>query len=158
MLGLELGGGQYFVILTNIMPSDRYRPKVKVKKSSTGLGLFAEEDIPREQLIIEYTGERISTDEADRRGGLYLFTVNEKLVIDGKGRENMARYINHACKPNAEAEIDERAKRIYIRACRKIKVGEEITYDYGKEYFDDIFKANKCKCADCLNKKKIKKD
>lgn len=131
------------------MPNDDYRPKVTVRRSSAGLGLFAAEDIPKEQLIIEYTGERISEEEANRRGGRYLFQVTDELVIDGKGRENTARYINHACKPNAEAEHDEEDDRIYIRACKKIKAGEEITYDYGKEYIDELIGPDGCKCATC---------
>ena len=138
------------------MHSDNYRPKVNIKRSSAGLGLFAAEDIPKEQLIIEYTGERISEDAANRRGGRYLFQVTPELVIDGKGRENIARYINHACKPNAEAEHDEEDDRIYIRACKNIKAGEEITYDYGKEYMKDIIGPEGCKCASCLSKSKAK--
>ena len=141
-----------FAILTRIMPDDSYRPKVRVGRSSAGLGLFAEEDIPKDQLIIEYTGERISEDEANERGGQYLFTVTDELVIDGKGRENTARYINHACRPNAEAEHDEDDDRIYIRAKKKITQGEEITYHYGKDFFDRIIKKKGCQCATCLAK------
>ena len=136
------------------MLNDEYRPKVKVKKASAGLGLFADEDIPKDQLIIEYTGERISSKEADERGGLYLFTVTKNLVIDGKGRGNTARYINHGCKPNAEAEHDEEDDSIYIRACKKIKAGEEITYDYGREYTDEMKEEKGCLCATCVESSK----
>lgn len=132
------------------MPDEAYRPEVKVKRASAGLGLFAMEDIPKDQIVVEYTGERISSEEADRRGGLYLFNVTDKIVIDGKGRENIARYVNHACKPNAEAEHNEEDDRIYIRSRKKIKTGEEITYDYGKEYVDDIIKGKGCKCKNCV--------
>lgn len=131
------------------MIDDTYRPKVAKKRSSAGLGLFAEEVIQKGQLIIEYTGERISDEEADRRGGQYLFVVTDSLVIDGKGRENIARYINHACKPNAEAEHDEDEDRIYIRAKKNIKAGEEITYHYGKDFFNRIIKPKGCKCRSC---------
>ncbi len=134
------------------MTDDNYRPAVKSKRSSAGLGLFAGEDIAKGQLIIEYTGERISDEEADRRGGKYLFIVTDKIVIDGKGRENTARYINHACKPNAEAEHDEEDDRIYIRAKKNIKAGEEITYHYGKDYFNIMIKPEGCKCSSCLAK------
>lgn len=134
------------------MINDNYRPKVKVKRSSAGLGLFANEDIKKDQLIIEYTGERIRDEEADRRGGRYLFTVTEKLTIDGKAHKNTARYINHACKPNAEAEHDEEEDRIYIRACKNIKTGEEITYHYGKEYFKDLIAPHGCRCKTCATK------
>ena len=135
------------------MKDDSYRPLVKTKKSSAGLGLFALEEIEKDQLIIEYTGERITETEANKRGGRYLFQVTDSLVIDGKGRENPARYINHACKPNAEAEHDEEDDRIYIRACKKIKPGEEITYHYGKEYVKEIIKKEGCMCASCAKKK-----
>ncbi len=134
------------------MLNDDYRPKVKVRRSSAGLGLFADEDVIKEQLIIEYTGERITEEEANQRGGRYLFEVTADLVIDGKGRKNIARYINHACKPNAEAEHNEDENRIYIRACKKIQTGEEITYNYGINYVKDIIGPEGCRCATCLKK------
>ncbi|OIP77009.1 MAG: hypothetical protein AUK16_02645 [Parcubacteria group bacterium CG2_30_44_11] len=134
------------------MTDDNHRPKVTKKRSSAGLGLFAIEDIKKGQLIIEYTGERISDDEANERGGKYLFIVTDKIVIDGKSRENTARYINHACKPNAEAEHNEENDCIYIRASKNIKAGEEITYHYGKDYFTLMIKPEGCKCNSCLAK------
>src|SRR3989338_1816107 len=73
-------------------------------RSSAGIGLFATAPIKKGALIIEYTGERITVDEADQRGGQYLFQVTDTLTIDGRGRENKARYINHSAeempKPN----------------------------------------------------------
>jgi len=134
------------------MLDDSYRPKVRVKRSSAGLGLFADEPIKKGQLIIEYTGDRITEDEANKRGGRYLFEVTDNLVIDGKGRENTARYVNHACKPNSDAEHDEEEDRIFIRAKKNIAKGEEITYHYGKEYMKQIIGPEGCKCATCLAK------
>lgn len=125
-------------------------PQVKVKRASAGLGLFADEDIAKDTVIIEYTGERITTEEGDRRGGKYLFTLDDDWIIDGKDRKNTSRYINHDCKPNAEAEIDEEEEKIYIRAVKNIKKGEEITYDYGKEYWLDH--CQPCKCATCATR------
>ena len=127
---------------------------VRTKRSSAGLGLFATKEFKRGDFIIEYTGEHITTEESDRRGGKDLFILNKKVTIDGKGRENTARYINHSCKPNAEAETDEDAAKIRILAKRKILPGEEITYDYGKEYCDEYIKPLGCKCAHCLGLKK----
>lgn len=118
-----------------------------VKRSSAGLGLFAARPIAKGEHIIEYTGEKISHDEADRRGGRYLFVLNARTVVDGKGRANLARYINHACRPNAEAVIEDEA-HIMIYATKSITAGEEITYDYGKEYVQE-FIAGKCRCAHC---------
>lgn len=128
-------------------------PNVIVKRSYAGLGLFAGEEIKKGQRIIEYTGERLPTAEADRRGGKYLFVLDDDIVIDGKGRENTARYINHACKPNAEAVIHEE-KYIFIEAKRTIKPGEEITYDYGKEYW--LEHCQPCRCAHCVAKRENK--
>ncbi len=132
--------------------TDAKHKKVEVKRSSAGLGLFARAPMKRGDFIIEYTGARIKTEEADRRGGKYLFIINDKWVIDGKGRENLARYINHACKPNAEAESDDDAKKIRVFARKKILPGEEITYDYGKEYWNEYIKPYGCKCASCQTK------
>lgn len=126
-----------------------YRPAVQIKRSNAGLGLFALEHIDIDQLIIEYTGDRISAEEADKRGGRYLFSVTDKLVIDGSDHKNTARYINHSCAPNAEAEHEITEDRIYIRAIHPIKVGEEITIDYGEEYVGDFIKKAGCKCAVC---------
>lgn len=124
--------------------------KYKIKRSSAGLGLFATTTYKKGDFIIEYTGERIPTEEADRRGGQYLFTLSDTETVDGKGRENTARYINHSCRPNAEAEIDEEAEKINIYAKRTIQPGEEITYDYGKEFWNEHIKPKGCKCTKCV--------
>lgn len=122
---------------------------IQVKRSSTGLGLFAKQPIAKGERIIEYTGERIGLDEANRRGGMYLFEVNPKRFIDGRGRENTARYINHACGRAANCDVDIKAGRIWIYAKKNIKQGEELSYDYGKEMFDAYIKPRGCKCARC---------
>ena len=109
---------------------------VQTKKSQSGLGLFARRDFKKGELIIEYTGEKITEAEANRRGGKYLFELNDNWTIDGKGRDNLARYINHSCKPNAYPELDDKEEHIYIYAKKNIKPGEELTYNYGKMYFN----------------------
>jgi SET domain-containing protein len=125
------------------MPSKRSVPKnVAVKRSRAGLGLFATDAIPKGTRIIEYRGRRMSHERAP--DNKYLFTVDKKTVIDGSPRWNTARYINHSCRPNAEA-IDE-GGRIFIEATRLIAPGEEITYHYGKEYYEDIIKKIGCRC------------
>lgn len=131
------------------MESGERNAKVQVKRASAGLGLFAAEELYKDQFIIEYTGDRITAEEANVRGGHYLFEVTEHLTIDGKGREHMARYINHSCAPNAEAEHDVDTDRIYIRACRQIEEGEEITMDYGEEFFHRMIGAKQCRCSKC---------
>ena len=120
-----------------------------VKRTDAGLGLIANKAFKKGDFVIEYTGEIIPDEEADRRANRYLFEINSKWTIDGKGRQNTARYINHSCKPNCEAEVDERAKRIRIYALKKITPGDELTYDYGKAHFEEYIKPYGCKCAKC---------
>lgn len=122
---------------------------VIVKRGIDGLGLFAATEFTRGDFVIEYTGEKITTDEANRRGGKYLFTINKHFTLDAKDRSHTARYMNHACKPNCYAELDEEEERIRIYAKKKIAPGEELTYHYGKEYFDDYIKPKGCRCATC---------
>ena len=131
--------------------------KYVVKKSSAGLGLFAATDFKKGDLVIEYTGERITEAEANRRGGKYLFELNDDWTIDGKGRENTARYLNHACKPNCEPELSEDETQVFIYAKRNIKAGEELTYNYGKMYFDEYIGKENCRCAACVEKRESEK-
>ena len=126
--------------------------KIEVKKSSAGLGLFAAAPFKKGDLVIEYTGETISEAEANRRGGKYLFELNDNWTIDGKGRENIARYINHSCKPNCYPELNEKETCVFIYAKRKIVPGEELTYNYGKFYVDEMIKPHGCKCEPCIKK------
>lgn len=122
--------------------------KLLIRRSSAGLGLFAGEPIKKGEFVVEYTGEILSNEVADRRGGKYLFEISNRRVVDGTSRSNIARYINHSCKPNCEPDI--RRGRILIFARHNIKEGEELTYDYGKEYMDDFIKPKGCKCASCV--------
>jgi uncharacterized protein len=125
----------------------------RVGRSSTGLGLFATKPIKRGGYIATYRGRRISTEEAGRRearGARYMFTINNRWSIDGSPRWNLARYINHSCRPNANPVG--RNGGIVIVASRRIEPGEEITYDYGWEYLDLFFK-NDCRCSACRVKK-----
>jgi SET domain-containing protein len=132
------------------MKKDKTPKETVAKRSSAGLGLFAGQDIKKGDFIIEYVGEVITRKEADDRGGKYLFETSANRVVDGKARSNKARYINHACKPNAEVEIERGHINIY--AIKNIKDGEEINYDYGEEYVEEYCKP--CLCATCLSKKK----
>jgi len=126
---------------------------LQVKRGAHGLGLFTKEHIRKGRYIIEYTGDLISSDEANRRGGQYLFELNDNWAIDGKGRENRARYINHSCQPNCEAELSADEKRVFIQAKRDIEAGEELCYDYGKEFWNTYIKPKGCRCTRCLNSK-----
>lgn len=124
-----------------------------VKRSSAGLGLFAARDFKKGELVIEYIGKIVSEEEAQRIGGKYLFELNDKWNIDGKGRENIARYINHSCKPNCYPELNDEETRIFIFTKRPISAGEEFTYNYGKSHFDIEIKPHGCRCESCVKKR-----
>jgi hypothetical protein len=120
-----------------------------VKRGTHGLGLFTNVAFKKGDLVTEYTGEKITTDEANRRGGQYLFELNDNWTVDGKDRKNESRYINHSCRPNCYPEIDEKEEHILIYAKRALKVGEELTYDYGKEFWNTHIKPKGCRCEKC---------
>ncbi|HBP01381.1 MAG: SET domain-containing protein [Candidatus Moranbacteria bacterium GW2011_GWE1_49_15] len=124
--------------------------KFKVKRSLAGLGLFAAENVSEGDFVIEYTGEKITHAQANERRGKYLFTLNSRYVIDGRGRKNLARYINHSCEPNCEVIIE--GSEINVYAVRSVKPGEELTYDYGQEYFKEYIEPRGCRCAHCAKK------
>ena len=107
----------------------------EVKKSRIeGKGCFATRKIRKGQRVGEYTGPRISADEADAKyenmtaGRTYLFIVGKNTVIDATVEGGDARFINHSCEPNCNTELD--GKRIFIYARRAIEPGEELHYDY----------------------------
>jgi hypothetical protein len=122
-----------------------------------GTGAFATRNIRKGTRIIEYTGQRISWRTADKRYDddtmgrhhTFLFTVDDKIVIDGAVQGNEARFINHSCDGNCEAITDRR--RIFIEARRNIKAGDELLYDYQYERTDDHTAADerfyKCRCG-----------
>jgi SET domain-containing protein len=112
-------------------------PLVEVRDSPLhGLGVFALRRIARGTRVIEYLGERISHEEADRRyehknaldNHTFLFIADEATVIDAGVGGNEARFVNHACDPNCESVIED--SRVFIEAIRAIAPGEELTYDY----------------------------
>lgn len=124
-------------------PPQRF--EVREGRPGTGKGLFALMPIKKGEFIIEYTGKKIPSKVADTMGGRYLFALDDDWTIDAEGEHNTARYINHSCDPNAEAEI--KGGRILISALKNIASGEEVTFDYGQEYFDEFIKPVGCKCA-----------
>jgi uncharacterized protein len=115
-------------------------PPFEIRRSPIqGRGAFATRRIRKGERIIEYTGERISNAEADRRYDdermrrhhTYLFTLTQRTVVDGAVGGNASRFINHSCEPNCEAVIED--GRIWIEADRTIPKGRELTYDYQYE-------------------------
>jgi SET domain-containing protein len=119
-----------------------------VVRAESGLGLFATRPIEQGTALAKYWGRRIRTAEAETLRTKYLFKLNSRWTIDGSNKRNVARFINHSCKPNAEAYIV-RNSSIVIRAIKNIAAGEEITYHYGEEYFDALIKLRGCRCRHC---------
>ncbi len=122
-----------------------------------GTGAFATRTIKKGTRIIEYLGQRVSWRTADKRYDdekmsrhhTFLFTVDDKTVIDAAVNGNEARFINHSCEPNCEA-INDR-KRIFIEAIRTIPAGTELVYDYQYERTEDHTAEDerfyKCRCG-----------
>ena len=112
--------------------------RIQTRVSSVhGKGVFALQDLAEGETLIEYVGEVVTWKEALRRhphdpkdpNHTFYFHIDEKHVIDAKYGGNSSRWINHSCKPNCEA--DEQKGRVFIKALRNIKAGEELFYDYG---------------------------
>lgn len=122
-------------------------------RSAAGLGLYAMEPIKKGRFIIEYVGNICTPEQGSEINNLYIFNVSKKKDIDGSPRSNIARYINHSCRPNAEADVVN--ERVYISAKRNIMLGEEICYDYGKEYWNEYIKPHGCRCMKCAEKKRV---
>jgi hypothetical protein len=138
-------------------------PKYWVVKSSGihNRGIFAKLDIPFDVPILEYTGEKITKAESQRRGqalmeraaksggaAVYIFSLNQKYDLDGGGPGNVARLMNHSCDPNCEAFIIR--GKIWLFSKKAIKAGEELSFNYGFEI--DTWEDHPCRCgsANCV--------
>lgn len=141
------------------MPSIPASKPYRIGRSKTGLGLFATKPIKKGDKIIRYIGPMLDCRKKkdDAVENKYLFQITKRWTVDGSVRKNIARYINHACKPNAESDVSKKKLRIVIRAIKDIEPGEEINYDYGTEYFKEFLKPIGCKCASCEAKRKKKR-
>ncbi len=136
------------------MSSRSYR----ISRAHTGLGMFAVKPFRRRDYIATYRGPVITNEESEKRearGASYMFALGKKHTIDGSPRYNVARYINHSCRPNAEPVG--RDGGIVIIASKKIEPDEEITYDYGEDYFSWFVSAGGCRCAWCRAKRARKR-
>jgi uncharacterized protein len=141
------------------MPAIPRNKPYRVGRSKTGLGLFATKPIKKGSKIIRYFGPILDSKKKDEDAieNKYLFELNGRWTIDGSIRENLARYINHACRPNAESDVKPRKRKVFIRAIKDIEPGEEINYDYGTDYFKAYLKPIGCKCDACERKRKKKR-
>jgi SET domain-containing protein len=111
-----------------------------------GTGSFATRDLTPGTLIIEYVGERITREESLRRCELnnpFIFRLDEQHDLDGDVEWNPARFINHSCDPNCDAELIE--GKIWIVARRGIAGGEELTFNYGYDLQD--YREYPCACG-----------
>jgi SET domain-containing protein len=141
------------------MPAISSKKPYRVGRSRTGLGLFATKPIKKGTKIVRYFGPLLDCKRKkdDAIENKYLFELNGRWTIDGSVRDNVARYINHACRPNAESDVRPRKRKVFIRAIKNIEPGEEINYDYGTDYFKAYLKPIGCKCAACERKRKKKR-
>jgi SET domain-containing protein len=141
------------------MPEISSNKPYRIGRSRTGLGLFATKPIKKGTRIIRYFGPMLdcNKEEDDAIENKYLFQITKRWTVDGSVRENVARYINHACKPNAESDVRARKRKIFIRAIKNIEPGEEINYDYGTDYFKEYLKPIGCLCAACEKKRRKKR-
>src|SRR6201995_4762507 len=141
------------------MPTIPKQKPYRIGRSRTGLGLFATKRIKKGARIVRYFGPILDSrkkkdDEIENK---YLFELTNRWTIDGSTRKNVARYINHACKPNAESDVRPRKRKVFIRAIKNIEPGEEINYDYGTDYFKAYLKPIGCKCDACEKKRRKKR-
>ncbi len=117
---------------------------IQRRSSIHGNGVFAARDLPAEIELIEYRGRLLTHKQADRlyaggsdTGHTFLFTLNDRYVIDANVDGNVARWFNYSCDPNCRAVVEESADgnarndRVLIETLRPIRSGEELTYDYG---------------------------
>ncbi len=132
--------------------------RIQVRRSGIhGKGVFALRPIAAGETIIEYTGEVITWKEALRRhphdpsdpNHTFYFHIDDGRVIDAKHGGNASRWINHACEPNCESDEDE--GRVFIKALRPIRAGEELFYDYrltlDERYTPSLKKQYACRCG-----------
>jgi uncharacterized protein len=130
------------------------KPSYRVGRSSAGLGLFALKPYKKRAYVVAYRGRRISNAEAEKlelRDARYMFEINSRWTINGSSRWNKARYVNHSCRPNVEAI--QRGHAIVYKARRKIAPGDEITVDYGKDYFESYITRSRCRCVKCKERR-----
>ena len=120
---------------------------VVVRQSAIhGSGAYARCDLAKGTMVIEYVGEKISKGESARRidaDNEYIFTLDDDHDLDGNVPWNPARFINHSCAPNCEAEID--GHRVFITALRDIQAGEELSFNYGYDLVD--YRSHPCRCG-----------
>ena len=120
-------------------------PEIIVRQSAIhGTGVYAAQPIAKGRRIIEYTGEKISKEEGDRRAETnnYILILDDNWDLDGIVDGNDSRFVNHSCSPNTDIVVDN--ERAWIVAIRDIEEGEELSFDYDFEKDDSPVK---CRCG-----------
>jgi SET domain-containing protein len=122
-------------------------PVVRRRSGISGWGVYARQAIAEDTRIVEYKGQLVTQAEAWRRERRYLprqriwiFNIDDRWARDAAFGGNIARYINHACRPNCYVDII--GRHIWIIASRNIRRGEELTYDYNTDGAAGI----RCRC------------
>jgi len=121
-----------------------------VTETPAGRGLFSRAPFSAGELVVVYRGVKIPTPIADILSSRYLFDLENGWTLEGAQTANIARFVNHSCKPNCEARFHDGGVAFF--AARDIAENEEITIDYGEEYCADFIWPNGCKCASCKKK------
>ncbi len=141
-----------FFLMKNRTQTKRSGARFVVRKSGIhGRGVFARKLIREDAVVVEYKGEIISERECERRSPEDMHGINHTFIfgiehdhnIDGGAKGNSARWINHSCQPNCDTF--EENKRIFIRAIRAIRPGEELTFDYAIEAGERLTRALKAR-------------
>ncbi|MCS1408513.1 MAG: hypothetical protein M2R45_01689 [Verrucomicrobia subdivision 3 bacterium] len=137
------------------MPKKKFKndhPLAIFKKSPIhGWGGFARTDIRKGKRIIEYVGEKLTKEEAEKAledQNCYVFTLNDEFDLDGSVSWNPARYINHSCAPNCKSDV--KRDRVWIYAIKNIKKGEELTYNYGHDLDEYLDRLCHCGSENCV--------
>ncbi len=142
------------------MAQDKAQPGIIVEQTEWlvirasgihGTGAFARKLIPRGTRVIEYQGERISKAESVERceaNNEYIFSLNESEDLDGNVPWNPARFINHSCRPNCEAELA--SDQVFINASQDIAEGDEVTFNYGYDLHEYHEYPCRCGAPECV--------
>ena len=136
------------------VPADPQKFAVDVHKSCIdGQGAFAAEPIPARRKIGEIRGEAISVKEARRRARgvarIMIVELTERRAIDASRSADPLRFTNHSCQPNAVLRV--RQGRVEFYAMRDVRVGEELTVNYGETHHEGKLRC-RCGAAGCAGR------
>jgi hypothetical protein len=124
----------------------RCHERVRIGQSLvSGLGLFATREFRRGQVICEYTGRLVPSGTVANK---YVFIINSRWDLDGSPRSNIGRYSNHTCGRGTAYAVVSQRRRVWLKADRRVAIGEEILWNYGREYVAGFLRG-RCRCPRC---------